>query len=329
MPTLNNQIYLIFQISFAFILTNFLIKILLPLLKRNFLDLPNSRSSHNSPKPRGGGISFVTVINIFALLYLIQKGLNFNYLLPIISIPLSIIGFIDDLKQVNSLLRYIFQLSTALIIFIYSPLFSEILKLNFFLSLILFSILIISITAIINFTNFMDGIDGLLAGCTLIFFLIASIMVSSFYVIFFITILSFLFWNWYPSKVFMGDVGSTFLGATMAGVIFQSENQYEFLHLLLIASPIIVDAFTCVIRRFLLGQNIFKPHNLHLYQRLIKAGWKHSSVALIYILATIILSFSTFLPVEYTLIFAFITLTTFIYIDQKIAIKFRDAIEKI
>ena len=83
----------------------------------------------------------------------------------------------------------------------------------------------------------------------------------------------------------MGDIGSTFLGALLCLEIISARNLTESFMILAVSLPIFIDAFSCVIRRFMHGDNIFKAHKKHLYQRLVNSGYSHSSVAKIYTFA--------------------------------------------
>ena len=87
----------------------------------------------------------------------------------------------------------------------------------------------------------------------------------------------------------MGDAGSTFLGAVLTGIFFESRDFLSFVSLVLISSPLLMDATVCLTRRYFAKQNIFTPHKLHLYQRLSQAGLSHSKVSSIYIMATLLL----------------------------------------
>ena len=141
-----------------------------------------------------------------------------------------------------------------------------------------------SITAIINFVNFMDGIDGIVASNLLLTIYIISFYVPNSSTLFIAvgSLIGFLILNWSPAKLFMGDVGSTFLGALLAGLILQAESWSQSLGFLLLTSPILLDAFICVVRRLISRQNIFRPHKLHLYQRLHQAGWSHAKITKLY-----------------------------------------------
>ena len=92
-------------------------------------------------------------------------------------------------------------------------------EISSFTHFLLFILIIITGTAIINFVNFMDGIDGLVSGSLIIIFLIGSILINNYFLIVVGPLLGFLLWNWDPSKLFMGDVGSTFLGALLVGLL--------------------------------------------------------------------------------------------------------------
>jgi len=93
----------------------------------------------------------------------------------------------------------------------------------------------------------------------------------------------------------MGDVGSTFLGALLFGIIVNADSLVNSLSVFVIIFPILTDACTCVIRRFFRGQNIFEAHKMHLYQRLNQAGFSHSTVTLIYFLTSLMLFCSVLL----------------------------------
>ena len=232
-------------------------------------------------------------------------------------------GFLDDLFFLNAGFRYLIQVLTALFLIQTSPLIQSYDSLNSFQIILLYVFLVIVITGIINFCNFMDGLDGLLTGCMAIIFLIFSFG-SNFDLIPLIgSLLGFLIWNWSPSKVFMGDVGSTYLGAVFCGVLLQENNfNYSFAYLL-IASPLLLDSSICVIRRGFAKQNIFEPHCLHLFQRIHQSGWTHSKVSLLYILITAFLGINYLLfGLKTLMFFSLVTLAAGYYLDIKIAVPF-------
>jgi Fuc2NAc and GlcNAc transferase len=292
--------------------------ILMPVLRRRLLDLPNARSSHNLPTPRGGGIVFVSLTLIACLLEFFKFGADFSALsrLTLLVFPLAFIGFLDDYHGLSAGLRYIFQLATAVLILLISPLTYV---------WFVFPFLVIAITAVINFTNFMDGLDGLVAGCMVVIIFSFAIHLSAPFSIWVLigTMLGFLVWNWCPASVFMGDVGSTFLGAIFAGLVLQVSNWPEALGCLLVATPLLGDASLCLIRRVLRGQPIFFAHRLHLYQRLHQAGWHHHHVSLTYIVATGSLALAfLFGGLIWVLVFTALVLVLGIWLDQRVAVPF-------
>ena len=214
-----------------------LLRALLPNLRRRLLDQPNARSSHSQPTPRGGGVAFV----------LLAAGTQLAMVaLPLLALPLAVVGFLDDRHNLSAGLRYGVQLATALLVILASPLPLPWLGLP---------LLLIAVTAVINFTNFMDGLDGLVSGCMAVAFSALALKLAAPWPIWWLVgaLLGFLLWNWSPAKVFMGDVGSTFLGAVFAGLVLQAPSWQEALGLLLVATPLLGDAFLCVPRRLLSG----------------------------------------------------------------------------
>ena len=104
------------------------------------------------------------------------------------------------------------------------------------------------------------------------------------------TLTAFLYFNWYPSKIFMGDAGSLYLGTYLTSLMYSSPGITSNFKILLLCSPLFLDAFICITRRLINKKNIFKAHKSHLYQRLVSNGLKHSVVASIYISAIALLS---------------------------------------
>jgi len=298
----------------------FLMLVLMPAFHQNVLDYPNSRSSHRAPTPRGGGLVFVLVAVVGSLLALSSAQWAPENLLALIATPLAVIGFVDDRCNLSPLIRYGAQLLTALLLLAVTDLPLSYSLLGF--------ILLISVTAIINFTNFMDGLDGLVAGCMVVAISGLAISLASPLSVWVVVgaLLGFLLWNWSPAKVFMGDVGSTFLGALFAGLVLQATSWPEALGLLLVATPLLGDAFLCVPRRLLAGQQVFQPHRLHLFQRLHQAGWTHSRVSILYISAT------TFLAIAllaggwpWVVLLAALVLLVGVWLDQRVAVPFVEA----
>ena len=292
-----------------------LLRALIPLLRQRLLDQPNGRSSHHQPTPRGGGVAFVLVAAAASLLALATAGPPV-VALSLIALPLALVGFLDDRYNLPARWRYGMQLATALLLILVSPL-----PLPWLWALPL----MIAITAVINFTNFMDGVDGLVASCMAIALTAACLQLSAPWPLWALVggLLGFLLWNWSPASVFMGDVGSTFLGAVFAGMVLQASSWSEALGLMLVATPLLADACHCVPRRLLAGQRVTQAHRLHLYQRLHQAGWSHAQVSSLYMAATAALAFTLIGGGERAVLaLAVVELLVGIWLDQRVAVPF-------
>lgn len=286
------------------LLTWLLLVAIMPFLNRNLLDTPNHRSSHILPIPRGGGIAFVIIGSILNL----ATSTGASRWVPIICIPLAIVGIVDDYKDLPASWRYIIQVLTAIALLLVG---------RIHLPILTFVTLVILLTAIINFTNFMDGLDGLVAGCGILLMAATSSWAISG------AIFGFLVLNWSPARVFMGDVGSTYIGAVFSGLILQDNSYPNMVGTLLVGFPIFGDAFVCVLRRFICGEAIFKAHRKHLFQRLNQAGWNHRKVASLYITATLLLLVARNMGGVTLLILTIgVEACIAVYLDTKVAAKF-------
>ena len=278
------------------------------------LDYPSKRSSHNKPILSSGGISFVLISTVYGFL-------NSNYVF-LKCFPLAIIGLLDDKFKLPSSIRFLVQAVTICVLFSSSNIFFYILNSkNLYYLLIL--IFILGGIAIINFINFMDGLDGLVAGCMIVIFLFVSLKTNTNLYILIGSLIGFIFYNWSPAKIFMGDAGSTFLGGVYAALIFKSGNILELSNIIIPSSPLLLDSITCLLRRLFRRQNIFSAHKLHLYQRLHQSGWSHRKVSFMYILMTLIISLSQiFFNLYITTILISCVFIYGIYLDKFEAIKF-------
>ncbi len=308
-----------FIIFVGFVLSTLFLYLIFPILKKSFLDYPVPRSSHTVPTPKGGGI-------VFALIGLIGS-LIFKSKLILICLPIAILGFLDDRYNLPRRLRFLMQFITAILILKESNLFLVVInyfKGNFFNLSLLSAIIVLGIIAFINFANFLDGLDGLLCGCMIIALSVEAYMISPSLLPLVASLIAFFPWNWNPAKLFMGDSGSTFLGATYIAYALNAYTLADFFGLILIVTPLWADAFYCVIRRFLDNQDIFTPHKLHLFQRLNQSGLSHSKVSSIYIASTAFISINL---IMFNTWFAFLSALTIIilgiYLDKNVATKFQ------
>ena len=305
-----------------------LLGFLIPLLKRKLLDHPNARSAHLQPIPRGGGIAFVLVSSVFSLTAIAQGAWSPLVALPLLALPLALVGVLDDRHNLPAAWRYGVQTLTALAVLWFSPLARSLpaaLPVPV-LWLPLAFLLLIAITAVINFTNFMDGLDGLVASCLTITLATAAIQLRATPLALWPLVgalLGFLSWNWSPARVFMGDVGSTFLGALFAAAVLQASSWTLAMRLLLVCTPVLADACLCVLRRLLAGQPVFRAHRLHLFQRLQQAGWSHRQVSGLYLGATGLLAFAELFAGWLALVWMVgVLLALGLHLDRRVAVPF-------
>ena len=140
--------------------------------ERFFLDNPNKRSLHIKPVPSAGGLSFIIPLLIYDLTFSYFNNFEGGFSLSLLCLPLIFISCLDDLIKVSPKYRYLFQLLTSFLILKFSNI--NLFLLSPTLNIIVFIFLVICITTTINFTNFMDGSDGLVAGSMFVTFLIIN-----------------------------------------------------------------------------------------------------------------------------------------------------------
>ncbi len=193
-------------------------------------------------------------------------------------------------------LRYLVQLTTAGLAVAYFGSFPQpwLTSLGTPGTILAIAFTAIGITALINFYNFLDGLDGLVAGVTALQLgFLALYLNQPLFWLLVAALLGFLWWNWSPAKIFMGDAGSTVLGASVAIALLNTSNDLaQAWSALAITLPLVSDAIYTLVRRLIRGENIFKAHRSHLYQRLQQSGWSHAQVASTYIGLTLAIALS-------------------------------------
>ncbi|WP_310438743.1 glycosyltransferase family 4 protein [Sulfuricurvum sp.] len=254
-------------------------------IRQAILDHPNERSSHTLPTPRGGGLAIVITFYIGAgLLY--SKGLLDPKLFYAFcsAFPLLVVSLLDDLYTLGSKIRLIAQLLSS-ILALYALGGISTISLSFIeLSgwWLAFPI-VLAMIWLINLYNFLDGIDGY-AGSEAIFlgFAVAILFGYDIGYLIVLSVLGFLLFNWQKAKIFMGDIGSTFLGFIFAVLLLDSLNHHIPLYSWLILLGLFwVDATLTLIRRAKKHEKLSQAHRKHAYQRITQAGWSHQKTVLI------------------------------------------------
>jgi len=268
-------------------------------LRRNLLDIPNERSSHVVPTPRGGGLAIVIVTIICGgLLWFIEPLLPFHDLLifGLGVVLVTGISYWDDFHPLPFWIRLVVHITAAGIVVMGSG-YWRVLQLplvgHLDLSWVGLPVTLLWIVGLINAYNFMDGIDGIAGGqgvvaglgWAILGWLSGQLFVAGIGVVLAASSLGFLGHNWPPAKIFMGDVGSAFLGFTFAVlpvVAVQRDPRFALAGVLLIW-PFVFDTAFTFLRRLLHRENVFTAHRSHLYQRLVITGISHRTVASLYI----------------------------------------------
>lgn len=275
--------------------------------KFGFVDIPkDSRRVHTKPMPRIGGLSMVIsmYITIFVY-YMLTKNIEgialdtklIGFVLG--SLIIALMGFIDDAITLKARYKAIFQLVAAIVLYVFEIRISGI-KIPFLHTDIInfgildFPVTLIWVIGVTNALNLIDGLDGLSAGIAaisavalLIIFVATSVSLEAIIITAILVgiTLGFLPYNFNPAKTFMGDVGSNFLGFTLATVsIMGFAKGYT---VIAIIAPILAmgvplfDTIFAMLRRIAKGQPPLRPDGAHIHHRLIKHGFTQRQAVLI------------------------------------------------
>jgi len=262
-------------------------------LRRNVMDVPNARSSHTVPTPRGGGVAIV-VTALAGLCLMVGTGL----LAPGPGVAIggagalvAVIGFIDDHAHIAARWRLATHFAAAIWGLAWLNHGADLTRLLPGLPLaVILPLSAIFLVWLLNLYNFMDGIDGIasveavsvaLAGAALHWMagagsgaLMPLLLVAA--------VVGFLIWNFPPARIFMGDAGSGFLGmmlglmTLMAGLV-APPLVWAWLILL---GVFVADATTTLTRRALRGERVWEAHRSHAYQRASRLLRRHLPVTL-------------------------------------------------
>lgn len=304
-------------------------------LGRDLLDIPNARSSHSTPIPRGGGLIIVLVclIGYAAIAAIFHTPFSLGYFVG--ALLVALVSWIDDLYSLAFWKRLVVHFTAAGILVGDLGVWEN-LSLPFTASELNFGPILGAVITVgwvvwlLNAYNFMDGIDGI-AGLQAVvagvgwaalgivlnlhgLFLFAGLVSA--------VSLGFLLHNWPPARIFMGDVGSAFLGFTLAALplLARGEAKYDVPTLPLAAVAFVwffvFDTIFTLLRRIVNRERVWEAHRGHIYQRMLTAGRSHRQVTVLYgaaaalitVIATLALSFAGSLIV--LTVFLLLVLTT-------------------
>ena len=260
------------------------------LVQRQLLDIPNERSSHAVPVPRGGGISFTLVYLMLLLGWLMLNPSAQDFLLPLALCGglLAGVGFVDDRRGLSSGLRLLLQLLClgAAVVYIFQNDLG--IGIGWYYSGLL--LLLIGTVWWINLFNFLDGIDGYAISEAILVSLVSGFLcwwqgvtdLAHLNWLLGVSVLGFTLLNWPPAKFFMGDVGSYFLGATLAllALLAFEAGVISPISWLTMTALFWVDASYTLVVRWLRGEVWYQAHRSHAYQILARRWGSHLKVTL-------------------------------------------------
>lgn len=269
--------------------------------KYNIIDKPNERSSHTRITLRGGGVIFY----FGALVYFLTSGFEYPWFMLALTF-VAIISFMDDIRSTSQKLRLVFHFSAMALMFYQWGLFS--------LSWWWIIIALIICTGIINAYNFMDGINGITGGYSLVVLLslayineeVTPFVEQDLIYTVIMSVLVFCFFNFRKkARCFAGDVGSVsiaFILLFLLGKLIIQTGDFSWIILLSVYG---VDSVLTIFHRLMLHENIGLPHRKHLYQLMAnELRIPHVAVSVIYmVLQFLIVAGLLWLPVDHWVYF--------------------------
>lgn len=264
-------------------------------LRVRMIDIPNERSSHTSPTPRGGGIA-IALSSLGAILIGVmmrQVPYRLGLAMLVAGVFVAGVGFWDDHRSLHPGARLACQ-SAAACLMVWALGTPQSFGVGFFKipPVGLTALSVLAVVWLINLTNFMDGIDGLAAAECVFVTLARGLLLyfSGEHTLLYPCLalaaaaLGFLLLNWSPAKIFMGDAGSGYLGAAY-GALLLADTVHEPLHLwvwLILLGAFLADSTVTLLRRMVACKRVWEPHRTHAYQHLSHACG-HARTARVYL----------------------------------------------
>lgn len=263
----------------SFTLSLGMVGLLLPVLRRaQFMDVPNHRSSHAAPTPRGGGVAVLAALSL-ALLFV--DGYD-AWLLVAVAAVVALVGLVDDLRSLSSGVRLMAQVGAALAVCAWLVDRGDLDEWWRFAAAVLV------LVGFVNAFNFMDGVNGISA--------LTAVVIGGFWaatgarqeldaiatlgLVLMGAALGFLPWNAPRAWVFLGDVGSYGIGLLIGALSVVAWAQG--VHWLVAVAPLVIygaDTGWVLAKRARGGRPLMEAHREHVYQRIVDGGWSHLSAA--------------------------------------------------
>lgn len=263
-------------------------------LRSGMLDVPNQRSMHVTSTPRGGGIAIIAAVVVGTILLGSGGVEKWPPAWLVGALAIGIVGYIDDRRGLSVRSRLIVQcFAAAVLVASAPPLLMPMLGGPVVLGPAGMLIAWLATVWSVNLFNFMDGIDGIASMQAVFVFAAAALLAvgagQSLDSIAWLGVLAagalgFLPWNWAPARIFMGDVGSGFLGyLIVVGALRTSDSGYiNVWTWIILYGTFIADSTVTLAVRFARGQHVFQPHRSHVYQRLARRFDSHGATVVLF-----------------------------------------------
>lgn len=268
--------YLLIHCAIFLLVTYILIKIFIQMApKIGFVDIPNERSSHTKVTPRGAGIVFGFTY-LLGLIFFDLSMFEENALIYLSIFIIYLCGVLDDKFNISAKQKLIFIIVASVIVYFEGYQITnigEFFNISLNLGYLALPATVFVIVALTNAVNLSDGLDGLagslssiiLTAIFFIGFIYHDTFLMAWSAILISVILAFLFFNWYPAKVFMGDSGSLVLGFMIAILAIKSLDYISSISILFLAAIPVLDTLVVFRRRIQRGQSPFKADKNHLH----------------------------------------------------------------
>jgi Fuc2NAc and GlcNAc transferase len=263
-------------------------------LARSIIDVPNVRSSHSIPTPRGGGVAIAGVLLPGLLLLELAGWISAREAAALVGggALVAAVGWLEDERGVAAPTRALLHVIAACWAVYWLGGLRELNVGPRSMSLgpVGALIAVLGIVWATNLYNFMDGIDGIAGAQAVAAGLVGGVLLLStgrvglamIALVAAATSIGFLVWNWSPAKIFMGDVGSGLLGFLFGTLALASENAggVPLLAWAVILGVFVFDATITLGRRIVRRERWYEAHRSHAYQRLVRSGWTHAQVSI-------------------------------------------------
>lgn len=263
-------------------------------LANSLIDIPNARSSHSIPTPRGGGVAIVIVflIGLFCAPLVSDAPWGWVIALGGSGLLVAVVGFLDDHGHIAARWRLVAHFSAAAwaLFWLDGSLVLQLPGLALDVAWVVYVLAAFFLVWLLNLYNFMDGIDGIASveaittclGGAFIYWLLGQYEQIPLLLMLAAAVAGFLFWNFPPARIFMGDAGSGFLGLilgvlTVMAAMVEPQLLWSWLILL---GVFVLDATWTLIRRLVRGDKVYEAHRSHAYQSASRELGGHLPVTL-------------------------------------------------